>query len=513
MDRSAGSCSLRYGIDYLLLFSIGLFLRGLPELLVEKYPVGYDTIAHYPFNIQTFGDLGLAEMLTEAPLFYITGYFSTRLLGMDVFTFLKFIGPILYGLTCISLYLFLRRCLGWAGMLSLLGALIFEVQLVSLRMSWDMFRLELGLIFMFITLVWAKGASYRDKSLAGVAAILTILSNQITGVILLFILLWISLCKAGSLRELLRYAAPFIPAGILFLTVLYLTFLTPPVRDPRLVTLGPAGHFLSYFEVDPRFQGGSYLLVARNIGILMLFCYGLLSILIVKGLFRNLFLDPTLFILSLGSFSPLLIPSISLPIPYWRWILLLIIPFSAYSARGLFRVRWLWRRRGLGLLLLITLFTTLSVGYASGTLPLRSLYFQFRGEAPKPPSPSKAEYGPVESVNTYIPASLVASSISADNVAETIDDCIVSLKWLNDYEPQNACLLVEERFISLAGLYTSRQVSLAIYGGLTPIGKVLEGLKDREFSEVYLLWYSDVNIDGFTEVYRHRSIAIYKFDR
>ncbi|MEM3430845.1 MAG: hypothetical protein QXN20_08125 [Candidatus Bathyarchaeia archaeon] len=494
-----------------MFFLLGVFLRGIPELIVEKYPVGYDTTAHYIFNILNFGRLDVVEMLRQAPLFYLIAYGSIQILGIDVFTLLKISGPVMYGLLCCSLYYFLRRGLGFRLDAATLGGLIFASQLVSLRLSWDMFRLELGLALMFTTIILILRNSRGKGFLVAIFSILTVLAHQMASLTMFFTALWILIRRRSLGRELISDIVPLIPSGVLFTLILYITFLVPSAPDPKIVTLGSSRLFPSYFEIDPRFMEGGYITIVRNIALLMLFCYGLISPLIFRGFKRDEALDPMLVFFSVGSFSPIVFPFISMPAVYWRWILILIIPLSAYSALGLMKYRLLWRRRAAGIILIFTIFFGLAVGYASGTLPLRGLYFTFTGRQPIPPNPGRTGYGPVESLNTYIPATLVASSTSVENITGVIDDCIGSLRWLDRNAKQESLLLAEERFTSWARLYTSEGTRLALYSGLTPIDKVLEELRDQMFENIYLIWYSNVPLKDFREAYRQGSIAIYEY--
>jgi len=494
------------------IFSLGVLLRGIPEIIVKKYPVGYDTTAHYVASILDFNELSLIDKLRPAPLFYSVIRFLTELTGADVLVLLKVAGPILYGLLSVSFYFFLKNGLRWSFKKSSIGTVIFILQLVTLRISWDMYRLELGLIFMFLTLTLTSEDSRRRGYMIAVLSILTVLAHQIASIILFFSMIWMELFKKGLSKKNLKNLFPLSPGALLFAAIIYITFFIPAAQDPRIIGVGPKSAFLSYFQVDPRFLEGSYLLIARNIGVLLLFCYGLLSPFIIKGFEKNRLLNPFLIILSVGSFSPLIIPWVSLPVTYWRWLLLLIIPFAAYSANGFMNFRKLWRRHGIGLILILLIFLSLALGYASGNLPLRSMYYQLKGETPKYLSPSNASFNAVESVATYIPSSMIASPISVGNVTEGIDDCITALKWLSEHAPGNSCLLAEERFQGWARIYTRESITLATYMAYYPVSLVLEELDSYGFQHIYLIWYIDLNMKGFREVYRHGIIAIYEYE-
>ena len=365
------------------LFLLGTGLRGIPELIVQTYPVGYDTMAHYTWNIIAYPNTSLVEQLREAPLFYMLAWISIQAPGLDVFTFLKITGPLMYGITCASLYFFFARACRFSERKSLIAAVLFAVQLAALRISWDMLRLELGLIFAFVAL-GIEQTKTRFASLAvPILAILSVMSNQIAAVVLLFTAGWLTISNSSNRK---RHVILYLSALLAFGAEAYVAFFVAPFQDPRILELGqkPWGFLIGYLEFDPRLLSGSYLTMARNIAVLTLFCFILLSPFILKGFVRNRMLDPILVLTAVGSFSPLVLPWVSMPIAYWRWIFLLAVPFAAYAASGLEKFRL--TRQKLGFALVLLLLGGVAVGYASGTLPLRQAYFTLTAQNPYLPT-------------------------------------------------------------------------------------------------------------------------------
>jgi hypothetical protein len=221
-------------------------------------------------------------------------------------------------------------------------------------------------------------------------------------------------------------------------------------------------------------------------------------------------LDPILVLTAVGSFSPLVLPWVSMPIVYWRWIFLLAVPFAAYAASGLEKFRL--TRQKLGFALVLLLLGGVAVGYASGTLPLRQAYFTLTGTEPVPPDPNwSGEFNALQAVNTYVPASLASNSISTEDVTRTSEDTVGALKWLNAHAGTNSCLLVEERFRGLIMMYVDSGVKIALYGGMFPVSKVLEDPSVHACQHIYLLWYSGLRISNMVPIERIGTMTIYEY--
>ena len=491
------------------LFLLGAGLRGIPELIVRTYPVGYDTMAHYTWNIIAYPNTSLIEQLREAPLFYMLAWISIQAPGLDVFTYLKMAGPLMYGITCASLYFFFVKACRLDEHKSLIAAVLFAVQLAALRISWDMLRLELGLIFAFLAL----GIEQMKTRIGGLAvpilAVLCVMSNQIAAVVLLFTAGCLTISNSSNWK---RHVIMYLPALLAFGAEAYVTFFVAPFQDPRILELGqkPWGLLMGYLESDPRLLAGSYLTMARNIAVLTLFCFILLSPFILKGFVRNRMLDPILVLTAVGSFSPLVLPWVSTPIVYWRWIFLLAVPFAAYAASGLEKFRL--TRQKLGFALVLLLLGGVAVGYASGTLPLRQAYFTLTGTEHVPPNPNGiGGFNALQVLNTYMPASLASNSIAAEDVTRTSEDTVGALKWLNAHAETNSCLLVEERFHGLTMMYVDSGVKIALYGALFPVSKVLEDPSVHTCQHIYLLWYSGLRISNFVPIQKTGTMTIYQY--
>src|SRR3989304_5293153 len=95
--------------------------------------------------------INLWSYLAIGPLFY-TILISIVSAGAPIILTLKMLSPLFLGFLGLSMYMFARRGLDWSPSKGTVAALIGTIYFVALRVSWDMLRNELGLIFFFVVL-------------------------------------------------------------------------------------------------------------------------------------------------------------------------------------------------------------------------------------------------------------------------------------------------------------------------------------------------------------------------
>src|SRR5712691_4166521 len=180
---SEGIWRNRFGLAALL---IPLVLRAIPEIISGPYPIGWDTIAFYvPSTLDwAVGKDGLLFMIGEAPLLYMITVPVYLVSRVDPVWIFKVLGPVLYGCMIYALFRLLRLGLSWTDRLAFTGSVLTSLYFVTLRISWDLFRNELGLIFVLLSIpLLAKPRDRRSTlTLVGLVA-LAVASNQFAGVI------------------------------------------------------------------------------------------------------------------------------------------------------------------------------------------------------------------------------------------------------------------------------------------------------------------------------------------
>jgi hypothetical protein len=236
----------------------------------------------------------------------------------------KVMGPILYGSMIFALFRFLRLGLEWNPRQALGGALLTSLYFVSLRVSWDLYRNMLGLTFILLTLVFLRDhKGLRNRGLLALSIIGAVAADQLTGVIVLF------LVAARVLREIMEghrtqfkdlvFAAT--PGIALFLSILY-------------VDLGVLGNSLGQRQPAlPELQS-----ISNSMGFLG-FAFLPLVPLVAIGVRKvsNLELRGWSFFCVAAAVTTLM-PFVGLNVPSYRWSLLMSIPLCVFAAAGLARL-------------------------------------------------------------------------------------------------------------------------------------------------------------------------------
>ena len=408
----------------LLAFSLAFLVRLIPELMTPRYPVGYD-VAMYAYRIPRVHAQPPSYLLIRPPLLYLIAWALLRLTGLDVFLLLKLLSPAVYGFLALAFFAFLKRTLRWDEKRGLLGSLLCSLQIPALRLSWDLLRNELGLAFFFLFTAAFKSRSRSRPWLVLLTSLLTALSHQLATV-LMFIWCACQVLRRGWRNELPEVSLALTPSALLFSYQLavYMGLVWPdsfPVTEHTVIALmphplrrvPPLPIPLKNYYADPRVLDHSYLGVARSFLKLALTCYMPLLPLALIGLKREEALDPLIAWLSLATLSILLCPSSYPFYDFFRWLLFMVFPLSAYAANGLLRLRL--RARGPLLALTLTAYLLVGIGYASGTI------FRIADR----------------DVNAYLPWSLRQSTISMDE----IDYCASCLRWLNQHAGGRSVLI------------------------------------------------------------------------
>ena len=457
--------------SYLFFFALGVILRGIPELLIPEYPVGYETITYYAPAMMSFYSKGLVDVFLETfrsgPLFYVLMWLSTNISGAHAFFLLKVTGPVLYGFLAVAFFVFVRRGLNLEWKMAFVATLILVFQPVALRESWDRFRTVLGLIFLFFTLAVLKG-EYRFKwSLVAVFGALTALSREYVAVVLFVSVLGFAVLERKNRVVSLVALAP---ALTIFMIMSY-----------------PALPWWNYLSPDNPFAAGSYSWMVQDVFSIFAVCYLLLVPFMVKGFWRDRLLDPMVGWLLLGSFGVVVIPWFAVP-GYQRWLMLLVFPFAVYAVSGFERFRLFDKGSCKKLMAIVLIFVIIGVGYSTGAV-------SYVGMLP----------------NSYVAVNLAQSSIAWDQV----DDVKDVLMWLDENAVANSSVLAEERFYGWTVIYLKRasdDVKVIAYAANSLPQPALEKAVGDGFSWIYLIWYTDSNLKNFDILYSENSVSIFRYE-
>jgi hypothetical protein len=476
-----------------LAFAIPLAVRAIPEILMGPFVVGFDTLGYYvPFTLASLtGGVSFWTFTATAPFLYVL-LMGVTYIGVPIVISLKVMSPLLLGFLGLGVYFYANKTLSWSSKKSLLVVLFATLYFVALRVSWDMLRSELALIFLFTTLIFLKkdGSPFRNGVLLSLAMLSVVFAHQLVAVVMFAVVLAtvIRLFLDKKMVELRRLVVCSVPAGFLFLVIVYAIYLASPQFS-----------VLSGFPVQSSegfmalFGFASYTdLVVDTLGFLV-FCFLPLVPLLVLGVRRfkgNLQLKVWISWVFIMLLSVIISPNAFFAVVFpYRWTLLLTYPLAFYAAEGFAGLKLNAYKVGVGLML-----STLSVGFM--VLP-NSLAFPYYVSYPK-----------------YVPTSMLQNTVSLSDSQDTVN----ALQWVRNNMPSDARLLVHDVFYGWASLtLDGSQLIPYGYGNPETVAQKLE--ENGSEYQLYLIWW--VNGSGwhgqptvssaFRQVYQSGRIAVFTF--
>jgi len=473
-------------LAYLYVFLTGAVFRGIPEIIVPQYPVGFETITYYAPAMIIFSKRSLIDIFVDAfqvsstvssyrplldtfragPFFYILMWLTSIVSSIHVYLILKVVGPLLYGFLAVSFFVFLNRGLNFERKKAFVGTLVLVFQIAALRESWDRFRTVLSLIFLFATLTTLKSESKYKWWLVAIFGTLTALSREYVTLVLFVTVLGFVIVKD---KDKLIPLAALAPALIIFTAMAY-----------------PALSWWNFLSPNNPFNIRSYPWLLQDVFSIFAVCYLPILPLVVNGFKRDDILDPMVSWLLLGSFSIILSPLFAVP-GYQRWLMLLVFPFSVYAVNGFEHFHLFNKDNFKKLLTILLIFAVIGIGYSSGA------------------------FSYVVLPNSWVPTNLVQSSIAWDQV----DDVKGVLLWLDENAITNSCILCEERFYGWTLIYLERannDVEIIPYGANSAPTAALEKALNDDFSKIYLIWYVNSSFENFQVIYSLENVAIFQYE-
>jgi len=478
-------------IRYLLFaFSIPLAVRAIPEVLMGPYLVGFDSIAYYVPFVYSWIRHGIDfwVFLADVPFLYCI-LALTALLGVNLVLAIKVVAPLLHGFLALAVYGFSSHALGWSPRKSLLATLLVTLYFVALRVSWDLLRNELALIFLFmaLTMIHKGCGDWKGRVLLPLAMILVALSHELVTVILFVIVgtLVLRLLFKREYVEARGLILASLPAVLLFLLIFYAKckvssgeFLTVLLSFPAKESEGwlSLNGFSSYPDM-----------VVSMVGFLF-YCHLLLLPLAMMGAksLKNFQIKSW----TLWSLAAILSPVVTQSAWFggYRWVLMLTYPLSFYATDGLTNIKLNSRR--LLVFLILGIFTAAFVA-----MPYGYGVFAFR------------QY------TIYLPSSMLQNSVPLCDCQDTVN----ALRWLRDNMDKGARLLTHRAFYGWAlMMLVEDQVMHYEYGNPE---RVAEEAARLSHDSIYLIWwvngfgwYGQPTVSStFREVYRSGRIAIYTY--
>lgn len=486
-----------------ILFLLAAAIRLIPEIKAGVWPIGYDTFNTYAAELASYNG-PLINWVKTANIHYFL-FLPLKHLGASPDLIVKIFGPLFYGFLICSFYTFLRRFLKFGYLKAFLTSFLIIFQLAALRLSWDLYRNELALSFLFLGLIYLpKISQFKNLFYFSLFAVLIVLSNQLVTVILLVIMIVYGLSYLWHRRweDLVAILISLVISGIFFSIVLHSS--GQILYNPHVMFTSEKNYFWRYFyqydEIIP------YNQLLNIIWGLFWLLYGWLLILAIYGSWffrKNLALMTMTIWLLLGTFSSLVFLGRGL-IVWDRWLFMLIFPLIIFTVEAVFQLgqkigsykKWSqkmpWLSYGLAAIFWL--------GFL-GVFVFRAIPFLSASYSDaKPPLAN-------DKLNSYFPRTMVHNSLGLSEMKDTIQ----VVDWLNKRAPSGSIIVVDNRYrgLMLTRFDIDNRYILTNPWSETMQRENLEIAKATGHQPVYVIWNISKSIDGFDRIYNSGNRAIY----
>ena len=488
----------------IFLFLSAAAIRTIPELKAGVWPIGYDTFNTYAAELASYNGPLINWVRTANILYFI--FLPFKAAGIVPDTIMKIVGPLLYGGLIVSFYFFVKKFLKFDAKKSFLAALLLLLQLGSLRISWDLYRNELSLIFLFLAMINLANIT-RPKNLFYFCLLggLVTLSNELVTVLLLIITLvyWFYFLFKKRWQGLAAISIPLVIFGTIFAIVVESS--GQVLYDKHIIFMSERNYFWRYFYrynlVIP------YWLLKQIIGQLFWLLYGFLLPFAIIGIWyfrKNLVLIILTGWLLAGTFSSLLFNGNGILV-WERWLFMLVFPMVIFATEGIYRLgeilsrprKWAKKMPKLAYATAVVFWIGLLGFFAFRAKPfLMASYAQAR-----PPLAN-------DELNNYFPRTMVHNSVGLFDMKSTL----AVVKWLNKNVPSGAVVIVDNRYrgVMITRFDIDNRYIITNSWSEKIQVSTLDLAKKLPHRPVYLIWNTSKAIDNFDRVYAASSKGVYE---
>jgi len=480
----------------MLSFLTPLTVRLVPEIIAWPYPTGFDSLMYtnallrgYPFNMPP------AQILKSASLFYVIASPVNYVIG-DFLVTMKVLGAVIFAALCSLLYVYGVFALKWGRLKSLCVCLLAGSYFVSLGMSWQMYRMTLGVALLMATLTALRIERFKVRTLAlSTLAILTVWAHEIAAV-MLFLLFILNFAIGGFERKPICIAAA--PSAALFFYQLY-----NPLSGSLNIPVGG-------------FESPSWLASASFITGSLIYMFLPILPLIVLGARRIRHLDVwgwTAVCLFLA-YMPFFLPQYSSL--WYRWVLLLAYPAYFFAVEGLDAL-WMAGRR---------LYGRLSVGGLLATAILAVNFAMSAYYVACPPESQINYFGDWNAYKAFIPTSMLQNSVSISDTPSVVE----AMEWVKaNLNGEGTVLVLHEAMDNWAGIIIGDRMEIIRVNEANISSPIRINVAERlveiasekyaEGKAVYTVWWVDgkgwYNMPdlphNFVEFKRFGNIGVFKY--
>ncbi|MFN2435006.1 MAG: hypothetical protein ABR515_06495 [Nitrososphaeraceae archaeon] len=301
---------------YLIVFSIALILRLIPEILPLPYPIGYDVINYYLPVMKNFD--GYWPTISNQFSFYVSLLYAiSEVFHVDPRLIISSSIVLVFGLFSLVIFSIARNLLHLNNLQSIFLSVFVMFQVSLLRTSWDLHKDMLAITLTFFCLLCIARIPNLSKKMVAVIVPLSIISVLADRMI-------------GFLLSLSLIVSSFVKRDIL---LMYLVIIITVVYGISLVAN------FDTFSSNLNLVGSNDKIneIYNPVNLIVLFLV-MNAILLPSGLVgliksKIIIFKIPFFISLLGSFSWILFPNTSAFLPD-RWIVIFSIFLSLFAGHG-----------------------------------------------------------------------------------------------------------------------------------------------------------------------------------
>jgi len=182
---------------HLIVFSIAIVLRLVPEILAFPYPIGYDVINYYLPVIKNFEQYW-PTISNQFPFYVSLLYEISEVFRADPRLVISSSIVLVFGLFSLAIFSIGRNLLRLDNLQSIFLSIFVIFQLGVLRTSWDLHKDMFALTLTFFSLLFISKIPKLSKYLIAVTAalnIVTVLADRMIGLLLSVTLIGSSIVK------------------------------------------------------------------------------------------------------------------------------------------------------------------------------------------------------------------------------------------------------------------------------------------------------------------------------
>ncbi|HZO10680.1 MAG TPA: hypothetical protein VFB48_01060 [Nitrososphaeraceae archaeon] len=182
---------------YLIVFSVAIFLRLVPDLLAFPYPIGYDVINYYLPVIKNFE--GYWPTISNQFPFYVSLLYGiSEVFHIEPRLVISASIILVFGFFSLAIFSIGRNLLRLDNLQSIFLSIFVMFQMAVLRTSWDLHKDMFALTLTFFSLLLISKIPNISKKLIAVTvtlSVISILADRMIGLLLSITLIGSSLVK------------------------------------------------------------------------------------------------------------------------------------------------------------------------------------------------------------------------------------------------------------------------------------------------------------------------------